>query len=170
MKIVVLALTLALLGAVTPIGAEESADFGLFIEDSVDRFQLWNTCGQIGLLVENLRDEAIERGLREEDIATTVRSRLRGARLYGTISIPILYVNVYTLSRGIAFDIGFNFRKMVFDPISGKSGVATTWERGTVGLGYAAYILSVVSQLTDEFIDEYLRVNEPACSRSPIGP
>ena len=53
--------------------------------------------------------------------------------------------------------------------VNGK-GLAATWDRGVVGQGGGAYILSSVSRLTDKFIDEYLRVNESACSRSPIDP
>lgn len=178
MRIMFLALILALPGAVTPIEAEESTDFGLSIQDRVARFELWNTCGQINLLVESLRDWEIERGLTTEDIATTVRSRLRAARLYGTSGVtsgpygivPTLYVNVSASPRGLAFHVRLEFKKQVFDPISGQENLATTWIIGSTGQGDAGYILSWVSRLTDRFIDEYLRVNEPACSRSPIDP
>ena len=171
MRIMFLALILALLGAVTSVGAEESADFGLSIQDREDRFMLWNTCGQINLIVEQLDDQEIEMGLTTEDIATTVRSRLRAARLYGTSGIvPVLYMNVTAVSRGLAFHIRLEFKKLVFEPISGQENIAATWDIGSTGRGGAGYILSSVSQLTDRFIDEYLRVNEPACSRSPIDP
>ena len=79
MQIVFMAL--ALLGVVTPIGAEESEDFGRSIQDGIDRFQLWNACGPINLLVESPSYDAGNMGLTREAIATTVRSRLRSARL-----------------------------------------------------------------------------------------
>ena len=41
--------------------------------------------------------------------------------------------------------------------------LATAWNSTTAGLGDSPYILSVVSQNTDKFIDEYLRVNRDAC-------
>ena len=178
MRIMFLALTVVLLGAATPIGAEESADFEFSTQDRIDLFQLWNACGQINLLVETLRDVEIERGLTTEDLATTVRSRLRAARLYGTSGVtsgpygivPALYVNVSAVSGVRAFHVRLEFKKQVFDPISGQENLAATWDIGSTGQGGAGYILSWVSRLTDRFIDAYLRVNEPACSRSPIDP
>ncbi len=73
-----------------------------------------------------------------------------------------MYVN--TLSEGRAFNVELEFNKELSDPeLNGETGRATTWDTGTVGQGDAAFILSVVSQLTDKFIDEYLRVNDSAC-------
>jgi len=147
----------ALLIAATPIYADEI-------------FQLGNVCEPIDLLVEGLPYDAAEIDLTREAIITTVRSRLRAARLYRTGGIiPVLYVNVNV--QGIAFSVSLEFKKMVFDPISGMEGVGTTWDKGITGQGRNAdYILSTVSLLTDMFIDEYLRVNEPHCPRSPIDP
>ena len=173
MWIVFLALTLALLGAVTPIGAEESEDFVLSVQDRLDRFQLWNACEPINLLVEQLREVEIERGLTTEDIATTVRSRLRAARLYGTSGVipgPYLYVNFSAVQRVRAFSVSLEFKKPVVDLISGQENRATTWDIRLTGQGDAGDILSSVSRLMDRFIDAYLRVNELACSRSPIDP
>ena len=157
----------ALLVSVTPISAQS------IVEQRVDRFKLWNACEPIYLGVEYLGDEAIKMGLTREAITTTVRSRLRAARLriYRGRDPYLLYVNVTTLSRGTAFSVRLEFKKRLPDPeLNGKKGFATTWNTMTVGQGDAAYILSVVSRLTDQFIDEYLRVNEPSCPRSPIDP
>ena len=42
---------------------------------------------------------------------------------------------------------------------------AVSWERGEVGIHKSDIdsILNRIGQLTDEFIDEYLRVNAEAC-------
>lgn len=113
-------------------------------------------------------------GLTREAIVTTVRSRLRAARLYsssGSVLNPFLYVNVNTVPGGTGFNVDLHFQKRVSDPISGRDGIAATWHKSITGQSRdVGYILSGVSRLTDMFIDEYLGVNEPACSRSPIDP
>ena len=154
----------ALLAAATPIGAEESEDFGRSIRDGIDRFQLWNACEPIALSVEDVDDAGVTRGLTREAIITAVRSRLRAARLYrGDETLPRLYVNVNVVEGSTAYCVSLEFIKWVSDPISGRGGRAVTWSAGSAGQGGAAFILSVVSQRTDEFIDEYLRVNTSAC-------
>ena len=180
---------LLVLTATTPVGAEESEDCERSIEDKIDRFELWHACEPIYLIVGSLPDHAAEWGLTREAITATVRSRLRAARLYSRTpsrSFPHrpgsmvhlsafrawLYVHVNTLSEGRAFNVSLEFKKRLPDRLpgrlrdparSGEAGRATTWNTRTVGQGDADYILSTVSQLTDEFIDAYLRVNASAC-------
>ena len=136
----------------------------------LDKFQLWNNCAEIRLVFEGLQAEAAEFNLRQEDIETAVRSRLRGARIYtenwfddNGSAVPYLYINVNTVD--FAFNISVDLNKRVLDPISGQPGFAETWQRGLVGMhsNDASYIISAVSQYTDQFIDEYLRVNAAAC-------
>ena len=135
-----------------------------------DKFQLWNNCAEIRLVVEGLQAEAAEFNLRKEDIETAVRSRLRGARIYtenllddNGSAVPYLYINVNTV--GFALNINAELEKMVLDLASGQFGSAATWSTGVTGThgDDASYIISAVSQYTDQFIDEYLRVNAAAC-------
>ena len=90
-------LTLALM-AVSPASGQ-ATDY--------DKFQLWNDCLPIRLIIETLPNDATEIELTEERIAIVVRSRLRAARLYDQEEIAILYVvlNVYrgAFSRRIEF-------------------------------------------------------------------
>ena len=164
MRIVFLALLVALLGAVTPIPAQYTEDIGV-----TDYFQLWHACQPVPLRVEPMPAAAVEMGLTREAIATTVRSRLRAARLYSSEDTPsrrpYLYVNVTTVNRTRAFSVTFHFFKWLPDPITELESFATTWTTGMVGVhgGDAGYVLSSVSRKTDEFIDAYLRVNEAAC-------
>ncbi|MCY4164836.1 MAG: hypothetical protein OXF03_01610 [Gammaproteobacteria bacterium] len=144
----------------------------------VDRFKLWNDCMPMKLGVENLDDAATEIGLKKEAVETTVRSRLRAARLFDGDALDgasvaaassILLVRVTVVGVGHAFSISVEYMKRVIDIASEGKTFATTWKRdstGTHGLN-SGYILSVLSRHTDKFIDEYLRVNEDACSRSP---
>ena len=140
-----------------PAWAEEVTDY--------DRFRLWNDCGPMTLVVENLPKDAADIGLTREAITTAVRSRLRAARLYKADALPYLYVNVNVVGRG--FGIGVEYNKLLMDPVLREFGYATTWDIGSAGtLGRNSnYILSYVSQHADKFIDDYLRVNEDTCER-----
>ncbi len=131
---------------------------------SLDRFELWNECGPVGLLVEDLPDYAAEIGLTVERIETTVRSRLRAAKIYDeSLDVPYLYVNVNVLNP--AYGLGVEFNKLVTDYLTDKLGSAVTWKIGSIGTHSqdAGYILQWVAELTDIFVDEYLRVNAEAC-------
>ena len=89
---------------------------------------------------------------------------------------PRLWVEVHVVSR--AFNVRVEFWKKVIDPMMEQafptndrdmvraSFNATTWVTGSTGThgGDGTYVLSAIRQHMDEFLDEYLRVNEPACS------
>ena len=129
-----------------------------------DRFQLWSDCRPMGLVVESLPEDAVQIGLTKERIAIAVRSRLRAARLYEVPArTPYLYVNVHVSNLSFSYSIDYN--KFVQDLVTGKTYPAPTWMIGGTGTHGkdAGYILSVVAQNMDRFIDEYLRVNEDAC-------
>ena len=83
--------------------------------------------------------------------------------------LPVLEVNVSVL--GGAFMISMRYNKTLFDSVSGKNSFATTWNRSILGTqGGTDYIVSRLSELLDEFLTEYLRVNEAACTGSPQPP
>ena len=128
-----------------------------------DRFYLWNECRPTSLFVERLPDDATATGLTEEAIEIAVRSRLRAARLYSDSALSYLYINVNVVGR--AFGIGVEYNKYVRDLATKLERRATTWDVGSTGThgGDSNFILSGVTQHTDEFIDEYLRVNTDAC-------
>jgi len=134
---------------------------------NIDRFRLWNNCAPMDLIVEHLPDAATEIGLKKEAIETTVRSRLRAARLFDAGKLQYLYVNVNVVGR--AHGISFEYNKYFYDPASELHGFAITWDSSGTGThgSDSRYILSHVAEYIDKFIDEYLRVNEDACSRSP---
>ena len=134
----------------------------------LDRFKLWTECKPVWLFV-GLTDEDDEIGLTEKAIETAVRSRLRSARVYtrypwhaaGGLSISVIVV-------GRAFSIGVQLDKPVEDKASGVEFEAITWQRrsaGTHGRAGSTFILGGIAQHVDEFIDEYLRVNEAACAK-----
>ena len=155
--------------AVTPVVAENEYNPFLLegepqsLEIMLDRFALWDDCGSINLVVENLNDNAAKIDLTRDRIKTLARSRLRAARVYTEELGTYLYVNV-TVTKS-SFSIAIDFKKSVKDLASSVSSSATTWNSGGVGTHGqdAGYILQSLSEYVDKFIDEYLRVNAEAC-------
>ena len=128
-----------------------------------DRFQLWNGCLPMELVVENLPQDAADIGLTKEEITVAVRSRLRAAQLYEAYALDaFLYVQVH-VARHI-YTIDFFLAKWARDTFDNE-GLAKTWTVGSIGTHgkNPSFILSSVSRHTDSFIDEYLRVNADAC-------
>lgn len=151
-------LLLALLLAPAAAGQDAKSDEHL-------RFELFNDCKPMYLLVEKLNDGAGKIGLTKARLQAAAESRLRSARLYDSAATAYLYVNVSVV--GMAVSIRLEYNKRVFDVATGELGVATTWDTGSTGThgGDAGYIVSALSEKLDRFLVEYLRVNESACSR-----
>ena len=152
---------LALAMAATP--AQEVTD--------IDRFQLFNNCDPMALVVESLHDDAADIGLTDERLQFAAESRLRGARLYTSDrSRAYLYVNVTV--AGKAFSASLKYAKKMRDLATGNAGVASAWSRGITGTHGQEpdYIASGLSELLDRFLTEYLRVNKSACTESPQQP
>ena len=148
------------------------------IEERYEMFLLGQPCGgKIGLMVENLDEDAEEISLTKESIEITVRSRLRSAKIYDALSGPYLYVRVHVV--GAAVNVQIDFIQSVTKPpiidleteqeVYPQTTFSTpTWDTASTGThGYdAGNILEFIAQHTDEFIDEYLRVNEKVCELS----
>ena len=135
-----------------------------------DRFRLWNECKPLYLLVRNQDEGAKKIGLTKQQLEIAARSRLRAARIYSAEvkSGPqvFYYVNA-DIGKGGTFLVSVELWKWLKDELRVTTGLwpATTWDTygyGTHGQDPTA-IVSLVSQLTDKFIDEYLRVNADSC-------
>ena len=137
----------------------------LTIEEQVFRFRLLANCEPMGLVVEGLNEAAAKIGLTKETIQAAAESRLRSARLYNREGDQYLYINVNVVER--AFSISLRYNKQFYDPLSDIVLEAITWTRGTTGIAGSGsgFILSTASGLLDEFLVEYLRVNEAACGK-----
>ena len=167
-----------LLAATAPLQAVTEA------KEARMRFAYWTGCSPLKLFVSIPVEAARRMGLTEAAVSTAVRSRLRAARIYtdtDNVEVPLLVAQValyYSEDQQIiggAHAVRLSLYKHVHDPLSGLSGYAETKIVPVVGLigihdGKAAFILSGIARIMDSFIDDYLRVNEPACSRSPINP
>lgn len=137
-------------------------------------------CGRkVRLFSGGLSEDAEKIGLTRESIETTVRSRLRGARIYNEelgSELAFLFVHVDVFSN--AFNIRLEFNKFVsFMPIMNHLGTivhpggrstVSTWDTGGMGThgNNPQFILQTLGQYTDIFIDEYLHVNEKVCELS----
>ena len=142
-----------------------------------ERFQLDNGCFPFQLEVRYSEKEAGSFDLSKERIETVVRSRLRAARLYEEPSEwrsgSFLHVDVKVAST--AFSFGFSFHKLMREVMSisrmASEGQhlyqSVTWQYGGTGT-YArtSDIISTVSEATDHFIDEFLRVNDATCGKT----
>lgn len=161
----IVALTLVL---ATPSGAASDPN----------RFDLWNGCRPVGLVVEDLPDDAGKIGLRKEDIEIAVRARLRSARIYeeGEGAPSFLYVDVSVVSHAVNVQVEFKRHVEVLLPgvkpkgMEPLTGYASGWQLGQLWVGVyssveSGHILSSVARHTDKFIDKFLRVNADACRR-----
>ena len=130
-----------------------------------NRFELFNNCQPMRLVVEDLPDAAADIELTEERLVLAAESRMRGSRLYTAGGYgAYLYLRVNMV--GDAFNISLDYRKNVRDLASGEVGLTTMWGVGAVGTHGASgaeYIVSAISRYLDQFLTEYLRVNESAC-------
>ena len=134
----------------------------------MQRFHLFNQCKPMALLVELELGEGVERiGLAAADLKTALEARLRSARLYTKTTKPegLLYLNVNMVAGAFGIDLEYN--KFVTDVATGGTGLAATWEVGSVGTHgeNKHYIVSAVAGHMDEFLVAYLRVNEAACEQ-----
>ncbi len=142
---------------------------GQDLETRYDRFRLFNNCEPMRLSVADLTGDpdAADIELTTERLVVAAESRLRGARLY-TEDLdqphPVLELMV-NIARA-AFSTSLRYQKPVRDLATSEVTLATTWEVGATGQhsGDAEFIVSSVSRHLDQFLTEYLRVNEAACS------
>ena len=149
--------------AATPVNA--GAQDELEIATRLARFQLFNNCMPMNLVVERLSDDAASIGLTEERLQYAAESRLRGARLYDGNASSFLHIQVTVIRQG--FGLYIAYMKPVVDVASGQLSLAPTWMVNATGTQDrdAEYIVSGVSQYLDRFLTEYLRANEAACER-----
>lgn len=80
-------------------------------------------------------------------------------------SAALLYVRIGVSDKtSPAFVVSVWFKHWLQDSRNGTSGQAATWSSGSFGVASdSGYILSFLSQHLDEFLADYLRVNESHC-------
>ena len=129
-------------------------------------FQFWNWCEPMDIVVEGLNTNARTIGLTKEDLESAVLRVLRPADMYSEGAVPYLYIAVTLLPPAAHIKIEYN--KLLYDRgASNLTGMAATWQEGITvhygNLGATTNFLATVSMMVDEFLSDYLRVNEPFC-------
>ena len=161
MKVGVAAAVLSLIAVMA-----ESAENG--DRERFDRFQLWNECRPMRLIVWPTGQKATAMGLTVHSLEVAVRSRLRGARVYTEDSSEALWTRLSIIVNVNADVPGFStsveYQKFVRD-FHDQTGYAIVWVRGKFGTHgeNASFIRNGVAETIDAFLDEYLRVNDAAC-------
>ena len=140
----------------------------------LDRFQLFNECRPVSVQVD-IHTGTPPVGLTREALHRTAELKLRSARLYSDdatddyLYVTASYEDLHLGTRmlGWSFSVRVRFERLVSEARSGEAGSATTWDEGSIGHvgtdGSADFILGGVAQKVDNFVLEYLRVNEEAC-------
>ena len=171
-----------------PIGSAEALRIGLIShaealeagaisgEEAHEAALLWNECRPVAFKAHLQGQDAAKKiGLTGKAIETAVRSRLRGARLF--LDAPDLRARPTKaagyLRIGVHLSDGFvswrvHFEKRSEDLATGLVGFSPTgWQEAAFG-GYVSDgngILYGIATALDEFVDDYLRVNQSACER-----
>ena len=148
-------------------------------QEEVIHFQLFTNCEPISLRVGELSSDGLKIGLTRKSIKNVVESRLRSAHLYSN-KLTDSYLSIDMRVTGGAFSITLSLHKGVYDPLFTRSvGYAPTWSNGFLGTHGAAllnkyiirdvkalrYVMSNLSEVTDDFLVEFLRVNDEACRK-----
>ena len=131
--------------------------------DDLARFKLYADCAPMRVFVYAWDSDSQALGLTEESVEAAVESRLRSARLYSDASPYVLSVDFVVFDD--AFKLDLQFYKLVTDAFGSVARLAPTWSIEGAGIhgGQPGYIRSAVAEYVDQFLVEYLRVNEAAC-------
>ena len=125
----------------------------------------------VSLVVEHRSHDAEETGLKRKEFVAAVESRLRSAGLYqssffgfsegSVVFLPHLYMHVNVI--GQSFCVLLELKKWVHEPMSGQLNYTQTWRTETSGIHRKSSrrIMFSVRDLTDQFIDEWNKVNKP---------
>lgn len=132
----------------------------------------------MGLSVDVRSDPASVFGPIKEDILVFARSRLRAMHLYTAhfrkAEGAFLHVKVEVVGNDIAqdvvraaFHVQVSYAKFMTDTDIKLEHLLPSWQTGTTGTYGRGpmLILRIVAEIIDNYIDEYLRVNGPACGR-----
>ena len=148
--------TLLVMFLFVPAFAQEP-DYEAYLE----RFGLLNECRPV-VLDLILPDDAPRELAKRTRVAT--ESRLRSARLLSADARSLLRVHVNVVDR--AFSVNISYVKLMRDLETGLVGLAGFWSRGSTGVYGGVdvgFIVSSVAEKVDEFLADYLRINDAAC-------
>ncbi len=136
----------------------------------LELFELFTDCRPVYLTVFVQVDAPEVSGLTEERVKSVAESRLRAARLYESnpellSDIGLLHVAVWVQEQSRVSTSKVEFLKPFTDQFTSQYRHTGTWESARAGIADSngSLVMQAVSEMVDEFINEYLRVNESAC-------
>lgn len=134
-------------------------------------FALFDACLEMGVFVGGEPDQ----GVTTERVRDLAESRLRAARLYLSSPVPgSSYLLIGVGFVGDAYLIELQFKKQLIDltAYGDMTGYASTWVLSRFGTHgrRGDSVMQLVSEMVDNFILEYLRVNDAACRLRPLFP
>ena len=142
--------------------------------DRMERFALSNECRAVDFIVDLKGGRGL--GLTEAGISAAAESRLRAARLYDGDAPDYLYANVIALSAnpqgggrrlGYAVNVSIQFkRRLCWEEDRSFCSWGEVWNRAgllVTGRDGSAYVMEDFREKVEEFLADYLRVNEEAC-------
>ena len=141
-----------------------------------ERMVFYAACAPMSFAVTDLTPEGVrETGLTKQAIINAVESRLRGARLFISVDEQLKeqgqhrpqLIEVIVHIAGLVVSVDVRLKRAVKDMGYGLPGTVIVWSTSRVGMhgGNGPLILGTVSEILDEFLASYLRVNEAHCSR-----
>ncbi|WP_420449861.1 hypothetical protein [Candidatus Palauibacter sp.] len=130
----------------TDFGSIPIREIGPESQESSDRFALFTDCAPVGVMDQGNRQ--------------AMTSRLRAARIYDpadNLSMHLLTISADPVGNGgIFFALRFHRPAVTLQGVMGR---AVTWSTFATVTDLAR-VSGMEGELMDEFIDEYLRVNE----------
>ena len=129
------------------------------VPTKADRFKLYNLCAPIGVVIEALPPGVAAAGLSTTQLEEMAVQRLKTVALHDPLALTALHVAASPDA------VQIRYRKPVVDVASSETEVIQTFSQtAEVRDGSAAGIMLKVSQLLDDFLIEYRRVNYPECN------
>ena len=134
---------------------------------TISRFQLFSGCSPVSIRITELGNYASDISLTEDVVRDLLEARLRSARIYNPVTpLAILEANIKVLK--VAYRVKLSYIKYVEDDLSGVMHQAATWVEEIIGQNSkltSGVILDDLSYLTNEFLADFLQVNDPLCDK-----
>ena len=137
---------------------------------SIKQFELFTNCQPLRVYhsdyvsEDGLTDHAKAFGLTGVGIQSILESRVRSARLYREEGFPYPALQIQIAVVNDSVYMSLQLRKVVYDEVSQVKNAVSTWStEGMSTGGNSGDIASTLSGFVDEFLVEYLSVNEAAC-------
>ena len=139
------------------------ADF--FSEESqTELFRLYNHCKPMSLTFHNDKAGEYYMTFYADRVRTIVESRLRAARLYDSVATDTTFEVAYHHKSSGQSELLLFYAKPMRDLASGIIRIIPSYTlSSSFNGGFSDQMLQLLSEAMDQFINDYLRVNETWC-------